>query len=180
MKTLHILVALLCTLSIQAQTSQKILDDLSKKAKSFSTIEASFTSHLVDQQSDLDIEQKGQIRTKGSKYVLTLEDLVVYNDGETQWVYDKRSNECVVDYVEDLGEDALSPSSLFTIWENDFKHELAGETTVNGKVCYEIRLFPNKPQEKPFHTIIMYVDKAKMEIAKVIVKGREGDVTTYE
>ena len=26
----------------------------------------------------------------------------------------------------------------------------------------------------------MYVDKAKMEIAKVIVKGREGDVTTYE
>ena len=109
MKTLHILVALLCTLSIQAQTSQKILDDLSKKAKSFSTIEASFTSHLVDQQSDLDIEQKGQIRTKGSKYVLTLEDLVVYNDGETQWVYDKRSNECVVDYVEDLGEDALSP-----------------------------------------------------------------------
>jgi len=68
---------------------------------------------------------------------------------------------------------------MFTIWEQDFKNEYKGETTENGKACHVIYLYPNDPTSKPYHTIQLSIDKAKMEVVKIVVKGREGDDMIY-
>ena len=68
---------------------------------------------------------------------------------------------------------------MFTIWEDNFKHELVGSEKVGGADCHKINLYPEDPKEKTFHTITMWVDKAKMEVTQVVVKGKDGTEMVY-
>lgn len=175
---------LLCTAmlawgGITAQDSNKILDELSTKAQGYSTIYAEYESRLLDEAAGLDITQKGSIKVSGEKYNLDLADYVIINDGETFWTYEKTSNEAYIDYAEDMADDSFSPGEMFTIWEQDFKNEYKGLSTVGGKSCHQINLYPNDPTSKPYHTIQLHVDKAKMEVVKIVVKGREGNDMIY-
>jgi outer membrane lipoprotein-sorting protein len=51
---------------------------------------------------------------------------------------------------------------------------------VDGVACYEIALYPLNPKTKSFHTVTLFVDKAKMELVKVNVKTRENADVTYK
>lgn len=164
-----------------AQTSKEILDKLSTKAKGWKSISADFTSTLKDQKANVNQKQEGNIKIKGNKYHLNLSQYTVISDGTTVWSYDKKSNSCTIDNLEDIKDGAFDPSEMFTIWEKDFKHEMKNtNATVDGVACYEIHLFPNNPKGKAYHTIVMYVDKAKNEVSKISVKMREGGEVNYK
>jgi len=181
MKNLAVLICmtLLASAAMIAQDSNAILDELSKKAKGYTSIAADYDSRLLDVQAGLDISQSGSIKVSGEKYNLDLSDYVIVNDGETFWSFDKAGNTVQIDYSEDMADGSLQPSQMFTIWEQDFKNEYKGETTENGKACHVIYLYPNDPTSKPYHTIQLSIDKAKMEVVKIVVKGREGDDMIY-
>ncbi len=163
----------------QAQSSEKILAQLSEKAKTYTTVYAEYSSQLVDKANDVDIRQTGKAYVKGEKYMLELGDYTMISDGESVWTYEKAANDCYIDYLEDIGDGSLSPSRMFTIWEDGFKHELKGEAKTNGKAAWWINLYPTNPAEKNFHTIQLFVDKDKMEVIQFIVKGREGNDIVY-
>ncbi|MCH2199700.1 MAG: outer membrane lipoprotein carrier protein LolA [Flavobacteriales bacterium] len=164
-----------------AQNSDDILNELSEKAKGFKNIHAKYSSRLIDKANGIDLKQTGEAYVEGEKYYVELGDYIMITDGETIWTYEKETNDCYVDYLEDVGDDAsMSPSKMFTIWEEDFKHEFKEMSKVNGRDCYLVYLYPNNPAENAFHTIQLYVDKAKMEVVKFIVKGREGNDVIYE
>ena len=171
---------LLASTAMIAQDSNALLDELSKKAKGYTSIAADYDSRLLDVQAGLDISQSGSIKVSGEKYNLDLSDYVIVNDGETFWSFDKAGNTVQIDYAEDMADGSLQPSQMFTIWEQDFKNEYKGETTENGKACHVIYLYPNDPTSKPYHTIQLSIDKAKMEIVKIVVKGREGQDMIYD
>jgi outer membrane lipoprotein-sorting protein len=184
MKQLSFLLALglvLVSAVSNAQTSKEILDKLSAKAKTWKTIYSDFNSNLQDKKKNMDQKQDGSIKIKGQKYFLNLPGYVVVSDGKTIWSYDKKGNSCTIDNLEDVKDGSFDPSEMFTIWEKDFKHEMKNAAaTLDGAPCYEIALYPNNPKNKPYHTIIMYVDKAKMEVKKIVVKTREGAEITYK
>jgi outer membrane lipoprotein-sorting protein len=164
-----------------AQTSKEILDKLSKKAKGWKSISADFTSTLKDQKANVNQKQEGNIKIKGNKYHLNLSQYTVISDGTTVWSYDKKSNSCTIDNLEDIKDGAFDPSEMFTIWEKDFKHEMKNtNATVDGEACYEIHLYPNQPKNKPYHTIVMYITKSKMEANKIVVKTRENAEISYK
>lgn len=164
-----------------SQTSKEILDKLSAKAKTYKSITADFVSTLSDPKANLNKKQNGTVKVKGKKYHLSLPDYTVVCDGVTMWSYSKKDNECTIDNLEDVQDGAFDPSSMFTIWEKDFRHEMKNTAvTEEGISSYLIALYPNNPKDKPYHTILMYVDKTKMEIHKIVVKQREGGEITYQ
>lgn len=173
------LVALSTTGQAQGKSSADVLATLSKKAKAYPSIQAEFTSRIEDKQSGIDITQKGSIKLKGEKYAAQLDIYEIYSDGESLTTYDSETNEAMIDYVEDVEDGSLTPSKMFTLWEEDFKHEMVGEEVVDGTGCYKINLYPTDPKGKTFHTITMFVDKAKMEVKQVVVKGKDGSDMTY-
>lgn len=182
-KVVSILFVLVSLISIHSfgQTSKDILDKLSTKAKSWKTISSDFTSTLKDAKANVNQKQEGNIKIKGQKYSLNLPQYVVISDGVTIWSYDKKSNTCTVDNLADVKDGAFDPSEMFTIWEKDFKHEMKNtNATVDGVACYEIHMYPNNPKNKPYHTIVMYVDKTKMEANKIVVKTRENAEISYK
>ncbi len=52
--------------------------------------------------------------------------------------------------------------------------------SMNGKTYDVIKLVPTKPADKSFHTIKVYVDRAKEEVGKIEIFGKQGDNYTYE
>ena len=96
--------ALGCSVLTFAQSSKDVLDKLSAKAKTWSTLSADFSSSLVDKKNNKNIKQEGNIKIKGKKYTISLSDYQIFTDGTTIWTYDKKSNTCTIDNLKDVKE----------------------------------------------------------------------------
>ena len=184
-KLLLIVCAFVAVLSSQAQDvidtkAKAILDKLSAQTKGYSSIEATFTSQMVNKAANLDLTQEGTIQLKGDKYNLTLDDFVVITNGTTTWTFSKEMNEVQIDNTADVQDaSSIKPSELFTLYEDGFKFKYDKAGTVDGKSCDIIKLFPKEPEDKTYHTIILAVDKAKTQIAQIKVMGKSGETYTY-
>jgi outer membrane lipoprotein carrier protein len=174
------LLALASTLHMQAQDATALLTKLSNKAKTYSTIEAAFKSTLIDTRNNLRVEQRGTIFLKGKRYQIDLGDFVVVSDGVTVWTYEKEMNECYIENAADMEQDGIDPAKLFTIWEDNFRSELKGKVNIGGVNCTQINLYPKGSEKRSFHTIQLFVDEAKLQVVRVIVKGREGSDVQYD
>lgn len=178
-----VLVTLVGSITSTAQDAkaQAILTDLSAKMAKFESVSASFKAVMVDRVADLTVEQSGTVKVSGDKFKATFEDNIVISDGDNLWTYSGKTNEVMIDYAEDaFDEQGVHPADLFTIWETGFKSAHGGVHEVNGVTCDLIKLFPNDPSEKSYHTIRVYIDKDKMEMKRAVVMGREGSETTYD
>jgi len=164
-----------------AQTSKEILDKLSAKAKTFKTITADFAYTLNNPKSNTNQTMNGSVKIKGSKYYVTMSNFQIWCDGKTVWNYNKEGNEVTIDNLADVKDGGFDPAELFTIWEKNFKHEMKNaNATVDGVTCYQIALFPNDVKSKAYHTIILNIDKTKMEVLKAEIKTRENATITYK
>lgn len=166
--------------SAWAQDATVLLDKLSEEAKSYGSIEATYTSKMEDRVSDFEAAQSGTIYVEGDKYSLDIGDYIIISDGVTIWTYEPAVNDCYVDDADVMAEEGMDPAKLFTIWEDDFKTEWKGQQEVNGTSLVQINLYPLKADEKPFHTIQLFIDEDALELKRAIVKGREGTDVTYD
>ncbi len=163
-----------------AQDAESILSRLSEEAKEYGSIEATYTSYMVDKVSDFEAKQNGEIFIDDNQYYLDLGDYTIVCDGATIWTYETAVNDCYVDDAEAMAEDGMDPSKLFTIWEDDFKNELKGAVEIEGRKVTHVNLYPNEGDDKPFHTIQLFIDESTMEMVRAVVKGREGTDVTYD
>lgn len=173
-----ILVAISGSLHAQDAKAKAILDKVSNKTRQYATITSDFTFTLEDKLADVNQTQQGSLKMKGKKYYVKLGDNIIYSDGETRWTYNEDMNEVYIDVADQSG-DALNPSEIYTIWETGFKQYYEKEITENGKTYDVIKLIPSQPGDKTFHTVKVYVDRAKEELGKIEILGKQGDNYTY-
>jgi outer membrane lipoprotein-sorting protein len=163
-----------------AQDADALLSRLSEEAKGYGSIEATYTSKLIDRASDFESVQQGSIQIDGDQFHLDLGDYQIFSDGVTIWTYEVAVNDCYIEDAETMAEEGMDPSKLFTIWEDDFKNEWKGELKVNGQLVTHINLYPSGEKEKAFHTIQLYIDETNLRLVRAVVKGREGTDVTYD
>ena len=160
-----------------AQDPDVLLSKLSDKAQANDAYEISYVSTLVDLKNDFELSQQGVIQIKGDQFHLDLGDYVVYSDGETVWTFEPEMNECYIDDSETMREEGMDPAKLFTVWEEDYSREFVGRQTVSNRDCAHINLIAGK--DKPFHTLQLFIDDAKLELVQIVMKGRDGSDVTY-
>lgn len=180
-KTLLLLAILLPVLHAFSQDDPKgraIVDQVIAKNKSYKSFDADFSSRLVNNASKLDITQQGNLKLKDRKFRLTLLDNVVINDGQALYTYSKKTNEVTISDPSEMDE-TLDPANLFNVYEKGFKSQYVGTGTEDGVAVETIKLFPLDPAKKAFHTVILTVDKNKMEPKKVVLKYKDGNEVTY-
>lgn len=162
--------------------AKAILDKLSAKTKTYQTITTDFTFRLVNKGEGLDDKQSGKLIVRDNKYKLLMKEQDIISNGTTVWTHIKGDiNEVQISEVEEDEEDDvfLNPKKIFTIYESGFKYVLDAPATNNGKQCEVIRLYPEKPGDKPYHTIILYIDKNKTEISSIEIKSKDGNNFIY-
>lgn len=186
MKTLFLLGLFLASfLFASAQQDAKakqILDEVSKKTRSFNTISADFVFSMKNDEMDIYEKNTGSIQLKGQKYVVDLPELgvKVYSDGETLWNYMADGNQVTISYLEDGGSELMDPSSVFTIYERGFRSKYIGEKNLTGnEVSHEIELFPDTDKHEVTR-IVLFIGKADNTIKSAQLFGTDGNIYGIE
>lgn len=175
--------SLLLAIGVHAQDdarSKAIMDKLLAKAKSWTSFEADFSSRLLNTKDKLDVKQEGNMKVKGKKFRLVLDKNTIINDGSTLYTYNKESNEVNLSDPTEMDQE-LDPSKLFTQYESGFKSSFVDEKAdASGTVVQTVKLFPMDPSKRAYHTVIIAVDKAKVEPKSIQVLYKDGNQVTYE
>src|SRR5437762_10481098 len=81
--------------------AKAILDELSKKTKTFTTVKAEFEIITTDATGKVKDKTTGTMWHKGSKYKLEIKGQTIFCDGKTQWTYIKDDNEVQINDAPD-------------------------------------------------------------------------------
>ena len=176
-------------LSVSAQQMPKetvdakakaILDELSKKTKSYTTIKAEFSIVVTGADKKEKENSSGALSLKGTKYKLDVKGQNIYCDGKNQWTYIKESNEVQINNAPDPAKtDNITPVNIFTLYEKGFKSVYFSEETVGTAKCDVIDLYPIDPKGKKYHRVTLYIDKTKKQVVQVkIFSKADQSVTT--
>ncbi|MEQ8908844.1 MAG: outer membrane lipoprotein carrier protein LolA [Vicingaceae bacterium] len=166
-----------------AQDAKSILDQLSKKAASYESMKASFSYEMMNEAEGINEKQSGSIISQGDKYNLEIAGQKIISDGKTIWTVIEEANEVQIDNVPEEGEmeeEYISPTKILTLWEEGFKYKYDSEQDLAGTAVHVINLFPEDPSEKSFHTIKLFIDKGKMEVKQIGIKGKDGTDFIYK
>lgn len=187
MKKIFFLIATLTlsTLSSFAQEqdpkAKSILDELSKVTKAYKTITSEYIFTILNKDKKQTEKQTGKVQVKGSKFKLDIPGNTIVCDGKTIWAHNKDANEVTIKNFEANNEDQLNPSKIFTMYETGYKYKYEKEEKVGTAICHVITLFPSvKPEKKKFHTVKLFVDKTKKQVAKLVMMMKDGSTQSYE
>ncbi|MFT6166176.1 MAG: outer membrane lipoprotein-sorting protein [Vicingaceae bacterium] len=187
MKTLlkigTVLSLVLATVNVGAQDvkAKGILDKLSAKTKTYTSMSATFEYTMKNVAEDIEESQTGSLVTQGDKYHLEIAGQKIICDGKIVWTVLDEAEEVQINDVPDPDEteDYISPTKILTLWEKGFKYKYDKSMTLNGADVDVINLFPEKADEQSFHTIKIYVNKAQMVVDQIDIKGKDGTDFVY-
>jgi outer membrane lipoprotein-sorting protein len=178
----------LCLLSLATYAQQEetidakantILQSLSKKTKAYKTILAEFTFTQYDKDKKAGEPQKGTLWVKGGKYKYEIKNQVVFCDSVNTWTYLKDANSVQINKVDASSDKSgLSPANIFSFYEKGFKSHFVDEEKVGNVLCYCIELYPKHPEKEKYHTIRLFIDKAKNQIVQITFLMKDGTSTT--
>lgn len=160
----------------QAKT---ILDAVSKKFKSYSSVKADFALQIATANNKVLDTKKGTVLLKGDKYLVKLGGQQVFCDGHTVWTYNKETKEVQVnDYQPSQG--SISPARLFTnFYDKEFLYRLDGTSKLRGHSVDVIEMTP-LDKSKPFFKVMAMVDRQNKNLLSTEIFEKGGNHYTYE
>lgn len=158
--------------------AKKILDAVSARFKSFTTVQASFTYKVENATGKVLSTKSGTILMKGTRYKLSFGGQEIFCNGTTVWNYDKAANEVTVNSL-DASSGMITPQKLFSnFYDKDFLYVLTGEKKLGAKVVQEIQLTP-VDKSKNFHTVFLLIDKNAKTMQSTKVLENAGNRYSY-
>ena len=177
MKSLILFLLLLTTNSFaQDDEAGKILKEVSAKYKSFTSLKAEFNFLIENQSQNTKDTQKGTLYVKGNNYKLEITGQEIMSDGKTIWTYLKDANELQINDA-NAKDDAINPSTIFTLYEKGFQHKMAEAKTESEKTV-AVDLNPDD-KTKPYYLVRLTIDKTNKTITGVKVFSKNGNRVTY-
>ena len=175
---------LLSNYSVNAQVdakAKKILDDVSAKTKTYSTISAESTITIENKKNKTTDSQTGKLTLKGTKYKLEVNNQTIISDSKTSWTILKDASEVQINSIESKEkETGLNPSNIFTMHEKGFKYEFVKEEKQKNGITHQtIKLFPEDVKKKNYHTAVLTINKDKSQIVSIKILGKDGTDMTY-
>lgn len=173
--------------SIHAQTTpavdssaQKILDRVSQKLKSYTTIIADFELAIDNRMENMHSKSIGTIYIKGNKYYLESMGTQVFYNGKTMWSFMPDIKEVTItEPSADEGDFVDNPALIFSFYQRDFKYRLIGEVNVENVWMYEIDLYP-KDLNQPYSRFKLYINKQNDNLYMVKAISKDAiDYTIY-
>ncbi len=187
MKKLFLLLLLpLSTLLVAQQPKEPvdtkakaILDELSTKTKACGAIKSEFLIENFGTDKKLKDTNTGKLTLKGQKYIVEFKGQKIVCDSKTQWTIIEESKEVQMNNAPDQkSNDQINPTTIFTLYEKNYKYKYEKEETVNGTVMQVVNLYPLDPSKKAYHTVKLYIDKTKKQIAMVKILNKDATSTT--
>lgn len=120
---------------------------------------------------------KGSAILKGEKFKMSLKDVDTYFDGKTEAVHMVKEKEVTISTPEKEDLKEINPIMLMKSYKTDFKMRYMGTSSVNGKACEEVELYPND-LNSPYSIIHLIFEKNTLLLEKIALRGK-GGIHTY-
>ena len=143
----------------------EVLDALSAKTKSYSSIIADFTYAVKS--DEINEEQKGQLKVKGNQYRYQIFGVTKICDGTNICTISDADEEIIITKADFNDPDEFSPSEIFSIYEEGYKYRYIKEIPMNGKNHHVIELYPEVEKNNPYRRITMYIESETPAIHKI-------------
>lgn len=154
--------------------AKKILDAVSAKFKTFSSVQSAFTLKVENASNKVLQTKSGTVYMKGTKYRIKVAGQDIFSDGSNVWTVDPAAKEITVTKL-DPSNNTITPQKLFTnFYDKDFLYKLNSDA----KGIQEIELTPID-KSKLFHKVIVYINKATKSITSTKVFEKAGNRYTY-
>ncbi len=175
---------LFLTISVMAQppkgmgksdpSAKTVLDGVSAKFRTYKSMMAKFAVKIENAAGKVLGNKTGTVSMKGSRYRVTITGQEIFCDGNSTWTYDKSANEVTITKV-DASSNTITPQKLFTnFYDKDFLYKLNGESKLGAKTIQEVELTPID-KSRPFHKVLLNVDKAGQSIISTRVFEKTGN-----
>ena len=171
-----LVIAFSTVLSAQDEIGKGVLDKLSSTTKSYSNITIGFDFIFENSSLNITERQSGTLVIERNNFLLEMEDQIIINDGETQWIYLMDMNEVQI-IKHDPEEEMMNIKNLFNIYEKGYKYKYVGVKTENRKRLHIINLFPE--ESNSFIKVELMVNAAQNELHRIILFDKNGGTYTY-
>lgn len=169
-----ILLGAFVALAQQDPEAKNILDKLSEKTKSHKVISTDFKVTFKSVKDNIENSSEGKIIIKGDKYRLNFMNTEAFFDGKTLWNYLPEVNEVNITEPEPDDEDIFNnPKRLFTIYEEDYKYQLIGNSTKDNSDYAIIDLYP-KDIDQDYSRIRLQINTSEYYLTSATVFGKDG------
>jgi len=169
---------LLCAHGQEDARSQKIIDEMVAKFKTYPSVSISFSATVTQWQDKPEQEQEGKLWLKGNKYKLELPDFVIYFDGSKIYHHHLKAKEVNIakPNPDENNEDfqLMNPQSWFNLTSKNFKSTLIKESIQNGRRVSEIDLYPIQVKTTQYSRIRVMVEKSTLQIVYLHVFMNNG------
>tara|TARA_B110000459_G_scaffold184711_1_gene214712 strand:- start:1554 stop:2183 length:630 start_codon:yes stop_codon:yes gene_type:complete len=171
------LMAISSTLIAQEEVAKDLLDRLSTTTQSYKNMKVDFDFIIENKNQNINEKQKGILILQDDMFRLEIEEQIIINDGENQWIYMTDMNEVQI-MEHDPEEQLMSPKKLFTIYEEEgYKYSYVGAKLENGKRLQIIDLFPR--ESGAFMKVILAIDAGKNQLHKITILDKNGGTYSY-
>ena len=157
--------------------AKEILTATSQKFKSLDATQADFKM-IIEVPEQEPVVENGQVFLKGEKFKITFEDQEIICDNKSIWRHLKSMNEVQINDYEPSG-DEITPSKIFTIYENDFDYLFISEEKYGDYLCNVIDLTP-VDKNKSYFKVRIFIDKDEHVIRKARIFDKNGSRYNYE
>ena len=188
MKRIFTLLIALTSLVAAAQTEAhgydpeagKILKELAKKYKSYTTMQASITYKMINKDADIDQSQDIKIKLEGNKFRMDMEGLgLILCNGTDIWNLNLEDEEGSINTYEPSEEDEITPTNVFTMYEKGFFYIVGEEFKIDNKNYLSIDLAP-EDKTKDYFKIRMFVDPNEKYVKRMRVFAKDGTHFIYD
>ena len=157
-------------------TAKGILDKVANKNKAYSSIKIDFTYSLQNPKTKTNESKKGTLYMKGKKVRLEMSGQTIINDGKTVWTYIADAEEVTINNFEENAE-SISPTSLLTNYNKNFKPKYIKDSKKGAKIIQIIDLTPIKGNS--YYKVRLEIDKNSLQIESSTVYDKNGSTYTY-
>ena len=119
----------------------------------------------------------GTLHVKKEKYLLTIDDQIIANDGITLWNYQKSTNEASLFEAADDDFSMFHPLKILNNWSKDYNAKVIREENINNKKVTLVDLTPKK--QLTFYKIRLYIADATYYVQKIMIYQIEAPNMIY-
>lgn len=170
MKKLVFFIAALVAFNLNAQNSEKaetLLNEVSSKVKDYENMVIDFKYTLENTEANVNQETRGDVSIKGDKYVLNLMGTTQMFDGEKVYTIIPEDEEINVSSYSEEDDNNITPSKMFTFYEDGYNYEMDITQNVNGRQIQYVKLTP-KDSDAEVKNILLGIDKQTKHIYNLI------------
>lgn len=179
LKAIALMVLLIANSSLQAQDkkAKALLDQVSAKVKSYSSIIIDFKYSLSNAKENINQDSKGNLVLKDDQYVLNFMGVTKLYDGKKTYTIVPEDEEITISKIDENDNTAVTPSKMLTFFNSGYKYTLDKTTTIKGRKIQYVKLVPmsSKDQRKE---ILLGIDSQTKNIYNLIEIGKKGTKTT--